>query len=385
MPAHTLNLYQKPAIGNSPIRRYTAYNYRHKIAAVGGFDTASCDLLISRSEAEKWLEQYLGNRVAFYVDNPAEPIWEGLVNRISFQVANVTFTASLDQLYNRVQVTNHLVGTGSQTTAAVNDTDSQAIYAIKQGSIDAKITYTGSTLAADLRDRVLATHAWPRVSTAFGSGNAVLLTVEFVGFYHTLEWELYASGTATATASASIEAIIGAVANTTTFFDNADVSMIETNAAFNQNRLSRNGNTVWQALQAVQEAGDGAAYWVMGIEPTPFARTTRRFYYRAANTDVEYSVRLTDGMKIRNKYGGYVQPWRVQPDRGIRLQDALIGWGGLGDDPRESYIEVVDYDAESQSVAWQTSDNIELEGAFQLRRYYKAQGTRFGEPQRQLE
>ena len=80
-----------------------------------------------------------------------------------------------------------------------------------------------------------------------------------------------------------------------------------------------------------------------------------------------------------------MHPWRVLPDRGIRLQDVLVGWNGMGDDPREAYLEVIEYDAESQSVAWQTSDNINIEGAFQLRQYYKTHGSRFGAPPRQSE
>lgn len=391
MPPHFLNLYQKPAIGTAHIRRYQAYNYRHKIAAVGWFDTASCDLLIPRADAERWLDQYLGNRVAFYVDNPAEPIWEGLVNRITYQVANVTFTASLDKLYNRVQI-NHSPG-GANTpvnSTATNNTDSQAVYGIKQGVIDAKIQYTanGSTLPNALRDLVITQTAWPRISTTFGAGNMVLLSLELVGFYHTLEWEIYASATNTAAgASTIISEVVTNLANGTTFFDNADTSGIATNAAFNQNRISRNGQTAWQFMQAIQETGDGSGgnYYVMGIEPTSFNAGDRRFYYRAANASVEYTVRLTDGMKIRNLYGGYVHPWRVVPDRGIRLQDVLVGWNGLGDDPREAYIELVEYDAESQSVSWTTSDNIEMEGAFQLRRMFKAHNERFGAPVRQVE
>lgn len=385
MPPHFLNLYHKPKIGTGFIRRYPVFNYRHKIASVGWFDTASCDLLISRQEAEIFLDQYLGNRVAFYVDNPAEPIWEGLVNRITYQVANVTFTASLDKLYNRVQVQWNSASTVNTTTAD-NNTDSQSIYGIKQGVVDANLTYNVA-LPNALSDQLIVTQAWPRISTAFGSGNAVLMSVEFVGFYHTLEWEIRADATnAQVNASVIVSNCISNLANGTTFFDNSDTSLITTNSAFTPNRLQRNGLTAWQVLQSVQEAGDAAGTpWVMGITPTEFGTNTRLFYYQAGNTAIEYTVRLTDGMKIRNLYGGYVSPWTVKPDRSIRLQDVLVGWNGLGDDPRESYIEVIEYDAESQSVAWQTSDNVELEGAMQLRRFFKAHGQRFGAPARQAE
>jgi hypothetical protein len=382
MPPHTLHLYQKPAIGSGFIKRYQVFNYRHKIASVGWFDTASCDLVVTRAQAERWLDQNIGNRVAFYVDNPVEPIWEGLVSRVTYQVANITFTASLDQLKNRVVVQSANVTTAA-TTTAVDNTDSQAIYGIKEGVIDANIQYTGtgSQVPDNLRDHIITATAWPQISTAFGGGNAIVLSVEFVGFYHTLEWEKWAFATNSAVdASVAIDDVIENLANATTFLDNADRTLIETNAAFDQNKLSRNGQSAWQFMQAIQEAGDGSSTaWVMGVTPTGYGGVnTRRFYYRPANSDVEYTVRLGEGMRVRNLYGNIIKPWRVVPDRGVRLLDVLTGWSGIGDDPRESYLEVIDYDAETQSVAWQTSDNIELEGAFQLRRYFKAHSTRFG-------
>lgn len=390
MPPHLLNLYPKPTRGNQIIRRYPVYSYRHKISANGWFDTASCNLAVTRTEAEMWLDQYLGNRVAFYVDNPAEPIWEGLVNRISFQVGGVTFTASLDKLMNRVQVTHSTAaGSATTTTAAANNTDSQAVYGIKQGVIDANAQYTGSGsgLPAALRGFILGTAAWPRTSTAVsGGGGAILLSLEFIGFFHTLEWEIYSSTTFTAaSASTIVGEVIAGLANGTTFFNNADSSRIATNAAFNQVRASRNGQTAWQFLQGIQEAGDASAMpWVMGITPTDFNSGQRLFYYQAANTAIEYTGRLSEGMRVRNRYGGIVSPWRAVPDRSIRLNDFLTGWSGLGDDPREGYLETIEYDADSQQIAWQTSDNIELEGAMQFNRYFKAHNTRFGAPVRQI-
>lgn len=387
MPTHFLNLYQKPKVGTTFVKRYTAFNYRHKVAAVGGFDTAQCDLLVTRTEAERWLELYLGNRVAFYVDNPIEPIWEGLVNRVIFQIGAVTFTASLDKLYNRVQVQYNTATTVNTTTAA-NTTDSQNIYGIKQGVIDANLTY-GANLPNALRDFNVTAYAWPRASASIsgGANSPILLSVEFVGFYHTLEWEIRADATnALVNASVIISNCISNLANGTTFFDNSNTSLITTNTAFTPNRLQRNGQTAWQVMQSVVEAGDGVSVpWVMGITPTKYGTNTRLFYYQAANTAIEYHARLSDGLRVRNKSGGIIKPWRVQPDRSILLADALTGWASVGDDPREMYIEMIEYDAESQSVAWQTSDNIELEGAMQLNRYFKAHNQRFGAPVRQAE
>lgn len=392
MPVHTLTLYQKPAVGNSFIKRYTAFSYRHKIAAMGGFDTASCDLVVRRSEAEKWIDQHLGNRVAFYVDNPAEPIWEGVVSRILYQVGGITFTVSLDNLYNRTKVTYSLPNTTTvpQQTAAANNTQSQGVYGIKEGSIESFAVDALSAVATHrtaLRDMILSMSAWPQVSTvANNGGGAVVLSLEFLGFYHTLDWESYTNATAGANQpNSNLNSIlIPGLANGTTFFDNSNVALIVSNSAYTGSPAERQGKTAWQKILEWTEPGDGTSRWVAGITPTGFGGVAgRRFFYRPANLAVEYTVRLSDALRIRTLYGGLVKPWNVQPDRGIRLTDVLTGWGGLGDDPRTAYLETIDYDAERQQVSWASSDDISTEGAFNLRKLYKTYDKRVGPQVRQ--
>jgi hypothetical protein len=72
IPLHAVHIYQKPKVGNGFLRRLQAFNYQHSINAIGGFDTASCDVALrSVDEAQQFLDQYIGNRVAIYVDNPS--------------------------------------------------------------------------------------------------------------------------------------------------------------------------------------------------------------------------------------------------------------------------------------------------------------------------
>lgn len=392
MPAHILNLYEKPKQGNGFVGRYQAYNYRHTIAAMGGFDTASCDLVVRRGEAEKWIDQYLGNRVAFYVDSPVEPIWEGLASRIMYQVGGVTFTVSLDNLYNRTKVTYSLplTTTTPQQTAAANNTTSQAVYGIKEGSIEAFAVDVASAVVTHkntLRDMILSMSAWPQVSTIANNGGGVsVLSLEFTGFYHTLEWESYTNtaGGANQPNSNLNSILIPGLANGATFFDNTNVALIISNAAYTGTPNERQGKTAWQKILEWTEPGDGVSRWVAGISPTGYGGVaSRRFYYRPSNLAVEYMVRLGDGLRIRNLYGGIVKPWNVQPDRGIRLTDVLTGWGGLGDDPRSAYLETIDYDAERQQVSWASSDDISTEGAFNLRKLYKTYDKRVGPQVRQ--
>lgn len=379
-PKHTLNLYQKPKAGNAAIDQLPVYNYQHSIKAVGGFDTASFDIgLRSVSEMEEFLDQYLGNRGAIFVDNPVEPAWEGFINRMSFTAGGVQYTISLDEMANRVTVTyTDVVGsaTGAQITAPANDTASQAVWGIKQENIDFGYLRSG-TGGTSLRDTVIAQKAWPKSSITRGQGEG-LLHIEMLGFYHTLEWGIY---TNTSTAAASLSGLVGlllaAEVNGTTFFDSGDTSLVTSNlgVTINQEHIKR--ETFWAVYQRVQELGDGASYWVVGITPTLFATGTRRLYYRPASTAIKYTARKSDRLVIRNVYGQPLPPWTVRPDAGVLISDSLIGWDGLGDDPASSYIQGIDYDANAQTVDWYGDDDTRSEGAWQLSNYGRPVGKRF--------
>lgn len=387
---HNLNLYQKPKAGNGFVARYSVFNYKHRILAMGGFDTASCQIAIDRKGGEQAFEQWIGSRVAVYAQNAAVPIWEGLINRIILKAGAAVFTVSLDEMFNKVRVTfsQKNVAINTQYTTPVNNTTSQGIYGIKEGNIDALGSGSSSadiTAKTTLANRYLATRGYPKVSTAFaGSSANDLLTVEMIGIYHTLKWETYDPGAETGVTTPTVwfpalfvTAAASRFSNLNTFFDNTDATQISANAAFNA-PLSR-GTTYWDSIVSLTEPGDGVSRWVTGITPTDPNTGTRRLYYALANTAIEYTLSTRrDVGRVRTIYGAPVPPWEVRPDRGVRVMDVLTGWNLLGDDPREFYLEAVNYDAESQTVSLQSSDNIELEGALQLDSYYKAMGTRFG-------
>jgi hypothetical protein len=379
IPPHALNIYQKPAVGDSFLKRLSVYNYRHTIAAVGGFDTASCDIAIrSREEGQQFLDQYIGNRVAFYVDNPVEPIWEGFINRMTFDAGGVQYTISLDEMTNRVQVT-HTDPVTSATipliTTASNNTDSQAIYGIKQDNIEFGVM-RNSTGATALRDTVVAQRAWPQSSITRG-GDGGLLHIEFLGFWHTLNWEIYVNTATTATTvGALVLALLSGLANGTTFFNNADTADVIANSTAINNDHNRK-QTAQESLMRWQEMGNAGAYTVVGVTPTLFSTGTRRLYYRNATQTITYTARQSDGLRIRNLYGQLVSPWTVRPDTGIRVSDMLIGWNGIGDNPAETYIQTVTYDANQQTVDYQGDDDTRAEGAFQLRRYGRPIGKKF--------
>lgn len=378
---HSVNIYQRPAQGGSFLRRYSVINYRHRISAMGGFDTASCVIPAPRkAEADLFLERHLGAFVKVYADNPAEPCWEGIINRITAG----NYTASLDEMANRVavQYTNPSAITTNQKNTAVNDTDSQAVYGVKADTLELGLMYGSSDARADnLRDAVLAARAWPQKSVTDGESGTI--QIEMIGLFHTLEWETYTSTATTVTTFSTFLTtnILPVLANGSTFFDNTITSEIETNS--DSRRINEHGNrSVWEVLTKQSEAGDGATPWVVGISPSRFSDGKRTLYYRAINADIEYTARLSDGRRPRNLYGKLVSPWDVRPDRGIRITDTLLGWSGVGDNPAETWISYVEYDAATQSVKWYSADNTETEAAFQLHHTNKSTAKRFGAPAR---
>lgn len=389
IPTHMLHVYMKPKVGSDFLRAYPTMRYKHRIAAMGGCDTMSNTLMVARAEAEFVYETFVGNRVAVFVDNPAAPIWEGLISRVTLNLPGIVLTRSLDELANRVTVTGVDVNSVFPSMpkfdgVAVDDTASQAIYGIKEGAYRRNIRATSSpdTYAASLKSRVLNNLAYPQSSaSAQGGGSGTIVEVEAIGFFHTLEWETVTTvlnNYAFRNGSTGIvDVILAGLANGTTFFNNADVSGLTNNA---QTILQTpSGQTAWNNIQTVAEAGNGADPWVAGITGTDWNTKTRRMYYRPANFSVKYAVRSNDGARLRTPVGALVPPWTVQPDAVLRLTDALVGWDGDGDDPRDVYLSFVQYDANSQRVTWQSEDNIEIEGALQALNALTTSDQRYGQ------
>lgn len=377
---HWLNVYQRPVQGSRFLGRYKALRYRHSISAVGWYDTAQCDLLMSRAEAERFIEDMIGCRVAVFVDNPAEPAWDGYINRITINAGGVMYTRSLDEMMNRVRVIYSApsVGAAPEITAVANLSESQARYGIKAGSIEGKVLIgmNVSKMTA-LRNTFLNVRGLPQNSTIFNqTGGDALISVEMNGWYQTLNWAQYQqTNTTLRTASGMVATILAAYPNTS-FFSVSDTSEISTNSAWSQSERDESGRTFWQMLQSIQEAGDSANKWIMGITPTDWGGN-RRLYYRQANGAIEYTYRARDG-RVRDLFGKPVKPWLVRPDRGIRVTDVLTGWQSTDlDDPREYYVDRVEYDAEPQYAQPVGPDDITAEGVFQVRNFYEAYGKKF--------
>lgn len=387
-PNHRIHVFQRPAQGSSFIKNYLTYNYQHTISAQGWFDTASCDIAVhSQAEGQQILEQYLGCFVQIFVDNPKVPIWEGLINRLTFNNGGASYTISLDEMANRVScIFTGATNTAGQTTIADN-TNSQGIFGIKQDQIEFGVDTTAgvATQRAKLRDTLLAERAFPQSSFGQAQGNSSLVHMELLGIFHTLEWEKQFTVVTTGNnpATAKINATLAALANGATFFNNADTSQVATNAVTIPDQ--QRGMSTWELLQKIAESGDAIQYWICGINPTDPNTKTRSFYYRAGDVTITYTARQADNLRPCSLYGKIISPWNVVPDNGIRVTDLLVGYGGtIRTSPREAYIQSVQYDANSQTVQWFCADNTTARAAFMLNRGFRPSGRAFGAPLRTI-
>jgi hypothetical protein len=384
IPAHILHVYQKPTVSSAFVQRKQAYNYRHQISANGWYDTASCDVAMSATQAEMALENWVGNPVKVFVDNPTQPIWEGIITTVAYDSGGVLVRRSIDAMMNRaevvIQYSRNAAGSQTNITNAANLLPSQAIYGIKEGSINAGVIEEASTATGygnAMRDTLIELNGWPQSSIT--QGRTVNIHIEMKGYYHTLEWEMHWNTVDIRRfPSVLITNLLADVTNTTLWFDHTDQTGVESNVSFQLREEIRVGMTKWDGLLRVTEAGNASGdYYIVGIEPTDILLGTRRLYYRQANKTIEYTARAADGLRVRNIFGGLLRPWTIQPDRVLRITDVLTGWSGVGDDPRDVYLRSITYDAERQAVRWQGSDNTTGEGVFQVHEWHRRQDNRW--------
>lgn len=386
MYPHILSIYQKPKQGNRFLARYEVHNYRHKISASGWFDTASFSIKVgTEDQANLFLEQFIGNRVAIHVDNPYEPIWEGLISRLTFNGGGAAYTTSIDEMANAVLVhyTNSATTTTMTPSSAGSNADSIAIYGYRYQIVDGGLMNTGSGVQT-FRDTYLVQHAWPKSSfSAMPNGNG-MIDVQCIGFYQTLGWEVYRdTNTIDNDYTTMVINVKGSLLNASTFFDATDNTGLESNALL-LNRQHVKGETCLDVLNKIAESGDSNVWMIWGIEPTNFNTGKRKMYYRRANLNyaVRYISRISEGLRVRNISGGLVAPWNVTPDRIMQIQDYLVGYDLPGDNPTEFWIAGVEYDAERMSVRLFGDDDTGIEGAFNYRRFLKAVNRRNGSPRR---
>lgn len=417
-PIHMLHVFQRPRQGRAQIAQYRASNWKHRIISRGGYDTASCSLIVPPAEAEDIFANFVGAIGRLHVDNPLEAAWEGYISAVTYRRGGIVLRRSLENMANKINVTYSLAtGATENINTAVpgvmqNDA-SIAIYGLKEQNFEAGIHYTTNrTQKSLLRATLLSMRAWPEVSASNGSetGGAVI-ELEFRGLaYMVWDWESYLNPPATSGAIATVDAEDafqrvsvrsgGASAvylpkNAASIIAQGAVPVgsrigtpyrhIALNPTFQINTASESGLTYMQYIMSIVEAGDGLLQWVYGLTAPDPNSGDRYAVYRQASTAVKYQVSaLRDTGRLRDVYGTLVPGWLITPDAGVRIMDILVGYNQVGGDPRLGYIESVDYDGETGLVQFATGENITMEGILQRGRVNKPFSvmSRFGAPLR---
>lgn len=381
---HYLHIYQKPAVGSDFIKRFPTIQYRHKISANGGFDTATCLLSVDRNEGENIFANYIGNRVAIFANNPLMPIWEGMISRVTLTTGALQISRSLEKMYNRVAV-QYSIGQGGlpEQTAEVTNADSIALYGSKGTTVDMGETYTTDAgMPTERADRRLDDVAFPVVTTVFGRGGQFGVALEMIGFYHTLTWDTFAVTGADSTDVPELLFSASYTHNDNIFYDLTDDSRIDS-TSYSASPNRQLGESTWDLLMRIAESGSGGDRFVAGISETNPNTGTRIGYFEEANLTVEYAMDAYGDGRIRTTAGGLVQPWDVRPNRVIKAANILLGAPEEEQIGNIAYIKSVDYDAETGQVTLQTDDNLTLEGVFNLTTITKGTNERFGAPKRQ--
>ena len=330
------------------------HKYWHIIEAVGGYWSAQFTIRGGRSLMDDWLQDGLGRHIEVY-DGSLTQIWEGFVDKVTANYGPLSVTRGpLLDTANRVYLTysaitydeddNPVVGTRI-TTAAENDTDSQA-----QWGIIPKVLSTGGVEADDAEqicETYLAEHAQPATSKDWrtsGAGQETSVTVDCLGYVHWLNWPYTDTSGGTDDADDKIIAVLGDTPNSSWL--TYDTSHIDANTLQVPTWEDEN-NLAWSVIKdVVARGGASDERWIFGIY------ADREAYYQAAPTTVEYQQRLSDpGVRLESLEGAEVYPWNILPGKWIMFPDFLIGQAAetdLRDDPRAMFIEQVKFTAPNE-------------------------------------
>lgn len=383
--------------------RYPAFNYKHQIKAMGGFDVATFEVKMSRDEAENFMLHRIGSAVQCFGKNPNQAIWEGYINRIQITTGNLVISISLDEMGNDFRVTIQDTTASPQMNTHFNATyynvDSRNKYGWKVLNYQWGPNFNSGTNVIDNFIHTLSNnYAFPLISAESGNTQGFKVKVECLGFHHTWKWDFFElASTALEVISTPIfYAMFPSTANIASFnttnswrslswslfYNDQDYSQWTANTSVTVNR-QRRGMHIWDYMVKFAESGDGnGKRYVVGIDPYDTSVRYRRAYYRPASEVHAYLTNAYYDSRVYDTKGHLVDPENVRPDRWIRVKDLLPGWGGEGADPRYSYINQVSFDAVRNQVVWQTLDNrsANIHSAYQTDKTLKRGGVAFGAP-----
>lgn len=311
-----------------------------------GFNTAAFELVGSRNYLTTWYANGLLRDITWKGPD-SRTCWRGFVSRLSFSIAGITRSKSIEKLGNRIIVVYTIKSTGSNTTGAqatttVNDTLSQAVYGIKE-MVDSPGELP--TSRAEIRAlSQLARYSNPLIGETQHTANSTdpVLRVEMQGYAYMFDWWHYSAGT-TGTANAST--VLGTVVASDPNAILTSPARIETNTTATERAWSL--QAAWKVIDSIRQSGREVVAGVEGEPWTTGVYEDLALVFKAAEGTDSAGNPKSSNQHLRlyrtlddkqNRYideGGKEVPyWHIRPDR-------LVYTPGVPGPPL--YIETVSY------------------------------------------
>jgi len=297
-------------------------DYEHTITNEIGFDSMRCTFAArDLVECVEWMNN-LGASVVV-VDPEGRAVWEGLLFDVDVTFGRKTAAVSLDDVANSVRV-KYAADSGVQAaTSDVTSAASIARYGTKMRAIN--FSTSTATAAAARAAVVLSQTAWPRSKQAGGAetgagGGGASITLQFRGWWHTLDWLLLSSSSTTTTqTSAQVATLLAAYNSTNAFFSTLTAKITATGVS--DTEYVESETTYAEQIPKLLASGNSSSQRVvfgvyetraLTVEPWAGATPSTITYYESDRDQV-----------IRDAYGNIVEPWSLRPNAMAQLVDLV--------------------------------------------------------------
>lgn len=324
-------------------------NWRHEIAAFGGYESASFEISDHEEDLEDWILNGLF-RPIIVKDHYLTTIWEGFVDSITINQAGLSVThGPVSQIANRVFAIYSGVDTSvyppqigvRKRTPTQNNTVSQSSWGI--WPLVLSLAGVSDANADQLVSMYLSEHGHPEINSNFSfSGAEISLTVNCIGWMKTLKYPFnYTTSSGTVTISSRIAQVLNA--NPNSGWISTDYSRITTNATAVP-QFENDDQLASEHLRGLTAMGDAAfTRYLLGVYED------RKVVYGPVSSQIDYTLELRDPKRqVFDASGSLVAPWKIQPGKWIFFSDFIPGLGSpFADfhlDPRLLRVETIQFD-----------------------------------------
>ena len=296
-------------------------SYEHTIANNFGFESLNLEIVCDLESALTWQDDLGVGVLVFSPDS--DVVWEGRLTVVNIQAGQESGNVALDSVGNRVKgrYTTYLGTPG--VTAAVQDTDSQSAYGIRDLVFSAGTTT--SAAATNAATAKLADVAFPRMvpsseaATGGGIGDT-RLTLTFEGWYGATD-DVVTSDTSTTTTTTTTQvgtllsdlaAINPLISTSTSHIVSSGVSDTE---------FIADDTTYREKIETLLAQGSSS-----GVRLVWGVYETRVFYVEgwagAVPSNLDYQRNAGEAI-VRSKSGGIIPWWDVRPNKMYQRTDFL--------------------------------------------------------------